>query len=329
MALMGEVTRMSSPACFSRFPEACDCVNAPQSVPSARSSRANSRSKQRALSYRPPTALADLHILDLVELTGTQERAALAMDLHQSTISRSMQLLSRQFRLVPGQSPLVCRYGHNDCLRYLRLAYREHRLMQGLLRIGSDLMHQALLGSVGGHLPVPVQFRPMSDWVELIREALLDAAIVSGWSLDQPAAEPQRMKWEGVTSLVLGNLPLQLVAADPSSRTILMPRRHEAPALHHTLTGDGWLLLEGPRGCHNQQAWVCQAQRHGCAIPICAPLLPEQWLKQRGLLPLVDAPPLRAPLWFLMPQAAGPRLRLWQRMGRKLEQLTAAAAARS
>lgn len=301
----------------------------PLSVASDGSRRANPTGKQRALTYQPPSALADLHILDLVELSGTQDRAAVAMNLHQSTVSRSVRQISREFRLVPGQPQFVCRYGHNECLHYLRLAYREHRLMQGLLRIGSDMIHQALLSTLKGLLPAPVRFRPAGHWAELIRNGLLDGAVVSGWCLDRPATQPQLIQWEGVNSLALGDLPLQLVANDPRARQIMVPPLDDAPALHHTLAGESWQLLVEPRGCHDQNAWVRRAQKHGCAIPICAPLLPEHWLEQRRLVPLVDAPALRAPLWFLMPQAAGPRLRLWQRMGRSLKKLTADAAAGS
>ena len=298
-------------------------------MPSARSSRARPRSQQHALAYRPPTALEQLHVLDLVELTGTQQRAAVAMHLHQSTISRSVQLISQELRLVPQQPQFISRYRHNDCLHYLRLAYREHRLMQGLLRISSDMIHQALVGSVSGHLSVPVRFRPAGHWVELIRRALLDGAIVTGWCLDQPASQSHLTQWEGVNSLALGELPLHLVAGDPRTRQIMVPRLDDAPALHQALASESWQLLEQTRDCHDLNAWARRAQRHGCAIPICAPLLPEHWLEQRRLVPVVDAPALHAPLWFLMPHVAGPRLRLWQRMGRSLQQLIAEAAAGS
>jgi hypothetical protein len=116
-------------------------------VPSARSSRARP-------AYRPPSALNDLHILDVLELSESQGRAAAALQVNQSTVSRSLQLMRREYRLTPGQRQQVCRHGHNPCVHYLRLAYREHRLMAGLLRIGSDVLHNTLLHGMPGVLQV-------------------------------------------------------------------------------------------------------------------------------------------------------------------------------
>jgi hypothetical protein len=65
--------------------------------------------------YAPPTPLEDLHILDFLELAGSQSKAGIALAMHQSTVCRSLQLM-----------------------QHLRLAYREHRLMEGLLRIGTE-----------------------------------------------------------------------------------------------------------------------------------------------------------------------------------------------
>lgn len=43
-------------------------------------------------SYAPPTALEDLHILDFLELAGSQAKAGAALAMHQSTVCRSLQL---------------------------------------------------------------------------------------------------------------------------------------------------------------------------------------------------------------------------------------------
>jgi hypothetical protein len=126
--------------------ETCRSLVIP-SVPSARSSRARP-------AYRPPSALNDLHILDVLELSESQGRAAAPLQVNQSTVSRSLQLMRREYRLTPGQRQQVCRHGHNPCVHYLRLAYREHRLMAGLLRIGSDVLHNTLLHGMPGVLQV-------------------------------------------------------------------------------------------------------------------------------------------------------------------------------
>ena len=95
----------------------------------------------------------------------------MALNIHQSTVCRSLQLLQRQLRLVSQPGARVCRYGHNSCLEHLRLAYREHRLMEGLLRIGSDVLHQSLLLAMPGVQRVPPRFRSLGHWLELLRQS--------------------------------------------------------------------------------------------------------------------------------------------------------------
>ena len=63
----------------------------------------SSSSTARSTPYAPPTPLEDLHILDYLELAGSQYKAARELEMHQTTVCRSLQ--------------------------HLRLAYREHRLM--------------------------------------------------------------------------------------------------------------------------------------------------------------------------------------------------------
>jgi hypothetical protein len=105
--------------------------------------------------------------------------------MHQSTVCRSLQLMQHQFKLEPRPGDSVCRHGHNACLQYLRLAYREHRLMEGLLRIGSDLLHQSLLMGISGVQLVPPRFRSGEHWAELVRHGLLDGAIMSSFCLEK------------------------------------------------------------------------------------------------------------------------------------------------
>ena len=51
--------------------------------------------------YAPPVPLEHLHVLDLLELTGSQPKAARALAMHQSTVCRSAALMGEQFRLQP------------------------------------------------------------------------------------------------------------------------------------------------------------------------------------------------------------------------------------
>ena len=67
--------------------------------------------------------------------------------------------LRQDFKLVPRKKQSVCRHGHNACVQYLRLAYREHRLMAWLLRIRSYVLHHTLLLGLAGVQHVPPRFR--------------------------------------------------------------------------------------------------------------------------------------------------------------------------
>ncbi|MEB3270974.1 MAG: hypothetical protein VKJ44_04935 [Synechococcus sp.] len=166
-----------------------------------------------AHNYLPPEPLLALHILDLLELCGSQNRAARALDLHQSTVSRCAAQIREQFRLRPQLTGGLIRYGSNDCLRLLRQAARAHRRMEGLLRIGVDPLHQPLLAGLPGVLATPPLFRLSDHWAWLIDQALLDGAIVSSWCHPQPLPWEAIPHWPGVKAVPLGRLPLQLVSA--------------------------------------------------------------------------------------------------------------------
>ncbi|MEB3307506.1 MAG: hypothetical protein VKK98_05060, partial [Cyanobacteriota bacterium] len=210
--------------------------------------------------YAPPTALEDLHILDYLELAGSQAKAGAALALHQSTVCRSLQLMQLQFRLVPRRGSSVCRHGHNTCLQHLRLAYREHRLMEGLLRIGTDLLHQRLLQNLEGIQQVPARCRQAADWAELVRHGLLDGALLSSFGLERRLLSTQLPQWEGLVVLPLGQLSLQLVATAASSRPVLLPRRAVAPLLHQALAAQGYGVEQQPAACQEAEAWIKRAR---------------------------------------------------------------------
>jgi hypothetical protein len=56
-------------------------------------------SRRVVSAYAPPEPLEPLHILDLLELSGSQPKAARALAMHQSTVSRSVAMMNDQFRL--------------------------------------------------------------------------------------------------------------------------------------------------------------------------------------------------------------------------------------
>jgi hypothetical protein len=181
-----------------------------------------------ASAYTPPEPLLALHMLDFVELCGSQSRAARALAVHQSTVSRSAAWISEQFRLRPSPPGGVIRYGSNDCLRLMRQAAQAHRRMQGLLRIGVDPLHQPLLAGLAGVLPVPPRFRPADHWAELIDQRLLDGAILSSWCHPGPLQADADPHWPRRTAVPLGRLPLQLVCPMAPAEA---PRRQGAVAV--------------------------------------------------------------------------------------------------
>jgi hypothetical protein len=131
--------------------------------------------------------LLNLQVLDLMEISGSQIRAAESLAMHQSTVSRSYRELAEQFHLQPARKPhKVCRWGVSSSLRLLRLACRAHRLEDGRLRLASDALHQPLLEGVPGVLQVPPCFHAAADWAALVRQGVIDGAIVSSLCNSQP-----------------------------------------------------------------------------------------------------------------------------------------------
>ena len=224
--------------------------------------------------------------------------------MHQSTVCRSLQLMRQQFRLVPEQGPPVCRHGHNRCLWHLRLAYREHRLMEGLLRIGSDGLHQSLLNGMAGVQRVPPRFRSAEHWAELVRHGLLDGAIVSSFSLPQLLLCGQDPHWDGLAALPLGQLELQLVATMPVAQRVLLPRKGATPLLHQALAWHGFGVEQQPAACQEPAAWIKRARDRKLALPLCPPLLGPGCLENHGLIPLAEQPALVEQLWLLLPREA-------------------------
>jgi hypothetical protein len=251
--------------------------------------------------YVPPPALADLYILDILELAGSQAKAGQALNLHQSTVCRSLRLMQQQFRLVTKPGSAVCRHGSNACLEHLRLASREHRLMEGLLRIGTDLLHQSLLDRMVGVQQVPPVIRQAEHWAELVRLGLLDGALISSFSLDRPPLQGESPLWQGLKTLPLGQLDLQLMATTEECRGVLLPRRATAGVLHQILEAQGHALESPPAACQEVEAWILRARDRGLALPLCPALLEPDWMVSQGLRALAEQPVLVEQLWLLLP----------------------------
>ena len=264
--------------------------------------------RRQGPTYAPPGPLEPLHVLDLLELTGTQIKAARALGMHQSTVCRNAALMGEQFRLQPRRGASVCRYGSNESLRLLRLAYRAHRLMGGQLRIATDPLHQALLAGMVSVQEVPPRIRPSQEWAQLLSQALIDGAIVSSWCHPRVLAGECLPSWSGLITVPLGTLPLQLVshppatASDSAPRKVLLPRRNVTPLLHEALAWHGFQVEQQPISCQDVPSWLKRMHDRQLAMPLCPGLVDPGWIEAQGLEPHPEQPHLIEQLWLLLPQ---------------------------
>lgn len=248
--------------------------------------------------YRTPELLQDIRLLDLLELSGTTVKASRLLNLSQPTVSRRYRLLAQDFGLERQSRQLKgCRYGSSVTLRYLRLGYRAHRLEAGLARVGTDLMHHHLLSDCDGLLPVPLQFRSIEQWAELVHQGVLDAALISGLELEA-AAQPVSSR---VQLQELGAMPLALAASGRSIRSVLVPHRSVAAGLHQRLLRQGLTLKALGNLDLPPREWLRRLAVDPSGLMLdrscCAP---GAWAEELKVLPLAQH--LYSPVWFLQPR---------------------------
>lgn len=137
--------------------------------------------------YRFPAALRDLHLLDLLELTGSTAASAAHVQLSQPTVSRRYRALAADLGLQPLRGgPVGRRYGHAPWLQLLRQGVNAHRLAWGVLRIGGA---EALAMGVRNHGRVEwvtLGRRQQQHWLPLLEQELLDAVALQ----DHPPQDP-------------------------------------------------------------------------------------------------------------------------------------------
>ncbi len=232
----------------------------------------NSTVPSELFSYRAPELLQDIRLLDLLELSGTTVQASQLLRLSQPTVSRRYRVLADDFGLSRDpRSVRHCRYGTTTAVRYLRLGSRAHRLAAGVARIGTDLMHHHLLKGCQGLLPVPLQYRSVDAWAELVHQGVLDGALISALELQAaPHADTARLRLES-----LGVMPLAMASSGSDLRTVLVPHRGVSPGLHRALLNrDLKLRPINPQSLQAQQ-WLQQVSIHGTALAVdpacCAP----------------------------------------------------------
>jgi hypothetical protein len=270
--------------------------------------------------YRLPELLHDIRLLDLLELCGTTVQTSRLLQLSQPTISRRYRLLSEDFGLVRDRRQLWgCGYGTSAAMRLLRLGCRAHRLASGVARLGSDLLHHPLLAGCPWLLPTPQRFRAAANWLELVRQGVLDGALISGLELE----EAEGLNHQELELLPLGQLPLALAFCPkapmlvgavhgrpaPGQRTpggwvaeVLVPDRGVAPGLRRLLRELGLPLRSGGNSLQTPDDWIGRIQGSPLAL-VVADREADTWASlQRwpfGLGPQVSRP--HSPVWLALP----------------------------
>jgi len=292
--------------------------------------------------YIPPQLLRDLHLLDVLELTGTTHLAGQWLEVSQPTVSRRYRRLAVDFGLRPSrQGAKVCRFGSSVSLRQLRHGFRWHRFEAGVVGLASDPLHQGLLEGLPGRLAMPMRFRPAHQWEHLVREAVVDAALVSSLELECSPSEfhpPGERSGDGVQEgaeppptdrVHLGQWPLALALARATHRPeVLAPAAALAPGLRTLLKNRGLqLATTAGAGAHDPMAWLARMASCGLAAPVPTHLLDQQLGSFGQLERLEPHPPLQEHLWLLLP-GDWRRVPALQRTVAALLELAQAAGAR-
>ena len=263
---------------------------------------ARSPSLAQAHPYRLPKLLEDVRLLDLLELCGTTVRTSRLMQLSQPTISRRYRSLAADFGLVRDRRQLWgCGYGTSASMRLLRLGCRTHRLAAGKARIGSDLLHHPLLAGCPWLLPTPQRFRAAAYWLELVRQGVLDGALISGLELEAATG----LNDQELELLPLGELPLALAfcpeAPGPASggqmSEVLVPDRGVAPGLWRLLQEQGLSLRSGGNSLQTPNDWIGRIQGSALAL-VVADREADTWAALQRW-PLASSP--HSPVWLVLP----------------------------
>jgi hypothetical protein len=232
--------------------------------------------------YRLPELLHDIRLLDLLELSGSTVQASQLLSLSQPSVSRRYRSLAQDFGLERNlRQHHRCRFGSSDTMRWLRQGCRAHRLAAGFARIGTDLLHAPLLAGIKGLLPTPVRYRSIHTWAALVRDGVVDAALVSGLEI---AAARSQLDWSELQWLELGAMPLALarppgeLVAVTDLPPVLVPPRALAPGLHRALRNQDLVLRTAGNSCTTAEQWQGKAATHGWAMPVVRHL--DGWHEQ-------------------------------------------------
>jgi len=194
-------------------------------------------------------------------------------------------------------------------MRLLRLGCRAHRLAAGVARIGSDLLHHPLLAGCSWLLPTPQRFRAAANWLELVRQGVLDGALISGLELE----EAEGVNDQELELLHLGELTLALAFCPkapvlvgsvpgrpaPGGRVaeVLVPDRGVAPGLRRLLRELGLPLRSGGNSLQTPDDWISRIQGSALAL-VVADREADTWASLQRW-PLASGP--NSPVWLALP----------------------------
>lgn len=258
------------------------------------------------VTYRTPTALRDVRVLDLIELSGSTLRAAPLLNLSQPAVSRRRRRLAAELGLV---STSQLRQGDGACLRLLRRAAKRHRLDAGVWRLGGDgwCLNPGLVDEAT--LVPPQRFAPLQQWQALVAAHVLDGVLVSGHELPH---EDRDQVWLGnCVALPLLPLPLLLLGlaeqeqplpaeVEPWTK-VLMPPLDCCGGLATVLRQQQLLPLHLRAVQHDPSAWLA-AMEHEGALALATPLWQRRLQRhsEKRLHPVALAKPLDLEVWLVV-----------------------------
>jgi DNA-binding transcriptional LysR family regulator len=131
--------------------------------------------------YRIPSALRDLVLVDMLELSGSTAAAAALMNLSQPTVSRRYRQLAQELGLQRDRNkPAGRRFGDAAWLALLRKGVNRHRLDCGVLRIGGPRPAAAELAGCPWVEWVHLDQHGLQHWPALLQLELLDGVLLDG-----------------------------------------------------------------------------------------------------------------------------------------------------
>lgn len=128
------------------------------------------------ITYRVPSVLRDLVLVDMLELTGSTVATASLLQMSQPSVSRRYRALAEDLGLERQKNlPVGRRYGDTDWLLLLRRGVNGHRHACGVLRVGGPAVFAAAMDDRSWVEWVSLGRSALKNWSQLLQLELLDA----------------------------------------------------------------------------------------------------------------------------------------------------------